>query len=87
MADRLRDRKSLLVINNHVIFWSHKLIMWPIYKQRNIGKPRRLAGNYMTHAEVMKLADEAGLEIVRVLGAGVIGGRLTQFMSQNESLP
>ena len=81
LVDRLRDKTSLLVINNHGNFWSHKLLMWPIHTLRNIGKPRRLAGNYMTHAEVVKLADEVGLEIVRVLGCGVIGGRLAKFMA------
>jgi len=78
-AARLRDETSWLVFNNHGNLWSHKLVLYPVHRLRHLGQARR-EGNYLSHREVLELAHAAGLRIERVLGCGLIGGRLARLM-------
>ena len=70
LAARLRDGQSLLVFNNHGNLWSHKLMMWPYYRLRQMGKGPRATGNYLTTEELRPLLEATGLRLNRVLPCG-----------------
>ncbi|MDD4352179.1 MAG: class I SAM-dependent methyltransferase [Candidatus Gracilibacteria bacterium] len=97
LAARLRDDSSWLVFNNHGYTLSYRLLAYPFYKIRSLGK-EILKANYLTHREVFQIADEAGLRIDRIFGYGVFSGkvvcmlpsdkavRLEKFAAQNTAL-
>jgi hypothetical protein len=76
LAARLHDETSWLVFNNRGNLWSLKIVGWPYYRARNLGSNRKPYGNYLRHSEVKQLLEQAGLRIVRVLGLGVLGGKI-----------
>jgi SAM-dependent methyltransferase len=75
LAARLKDRSSVLIVNNHGNLASHKAVMvvpeWFRYRGR-----RRQSGNRLSHRAVVRAAEEAGLSIQRLAGCGLLGGRL-----------
>lgn len=74
LRDRLRDKESRLVINNHGNLFSHKILMWPYHRIRewlHNESPR----HYLTHQAIVDLADRAGLEIESVHGYGLMGAK------------
>jgi SAM-dependent methyltransferase len=81
LRDRLRDGSSVLVLNNHGNLWSHKAILYPVHTMRRAGRPTT-SGNYLTHRQVLSLAQSAGLRAERVHGCGVFGGRLARFVPE-----
>jgi hypothetical protein len=80
LAARLRDETSLLVFNNHGNLFSHKLLFWPLHKLRSRRKGYRTEGNYMTNRQARRLAQEAGLEIIRTIGCGFMSGTLARLL-------
>lgn len=76
LAARLQDDRSLLVFNNHGNILSVKIIGWPYHRLRRIGRGWQPRGNYLRHGQVKQLLAGAGLRIVRVIGLGVLGGKL-----------
>ncbi len=76
IAVRLKDNESVFIFNNHGNLWSVKLLGWPFYRLKNIGRGWIPKGNYMTHAQVMKLLDLAGLKLVSRQGIGFLGGTI-----------
>jgi SAM-dependent methyltransferase len=75
LARRLRTRESLLIFNNHGNPYSHKALMWPYHRLRRLGRGRPTSGNYMSHREVLRLVEGAGLEIVEDHGYGLLSGK------------
>ncbi|MDH3512847.1 MAG: class I SAM-dependent methyltransferase [Gammaproteobacteria bacterium] len=86
LAARLRDSSSWLVFNNHGNLWSHKLLLWPLHRLRRLGRGYLTAGNYMTNRQARKLADQAGLRIERVIGAGVLSAKVAGRMSVDSAV-
>jgi len=76
LAARLQDDQSWLVFNNHGNLWSLKIIGWPYHRLRSFRRGRKPYGNYLRHSEVKQLLAQAGLRIARVIGLGVLGGKL-----------
>lgn len=81
LADRLKDDTSLLVFNNHGNTFSHKILLWPLHKIKNRGKGYQTEGNYMTNAQAHRVADEAGLTIIKTIGSGLLGGTIARAVS------
>ena len=79
LAKRLKDDKSILIFNNHGNLFSHKLLLWPLHKIRGLGKGYRTAGNYMTNSQAHRVAEKAGLTIIRTIGCGFIGGTIAKI--------
>jgi hypothetical protein len=86
LGERLRDESSWLIFNNHGNLWSHKLLMWPYHKLRQRRRAQPLAGNYLSHREIVRLVEEAGLKIERVLGAGVLSAKAIHLVSPERLL-
>lgn len=80
LVARLRDDSSLIVFNNHGNPWSHKALLWPVHALRRKGKGYLSEGNYMTHAQVMQLAEEAGLRIISRYGYGHVGAKALRLL-------
>ena len=81
MQRRLRDESSLLVFNNHGNLWSHKALLWPVHKAAGRVQPGS-AGNYLSHRQVMRLVERAGLRVERVVGCGVLGARTSRRLPE-----
>ena len=79
LAARLRNRHSLLVFTNHGNLFSYKLLLWPYHRLRRVGRPHPTVGNYLTHAQVIELLAEAGLEVVTRFGCGFISPHVYRF--------
>ncbi len=86
LAARLKDDSSRLIFNNHGNLFSHKLLLWPVHALRRSGKGYLSEGNYMTHGQVVRLLDAAGLEIVRSVGCGMLGGHVAKILGQERTL-
>ena len=86
LASRMRDETSWLVFNNHGNLFSSKLVAWPVHRLRNLGKGWQPKGNYLRHAEVMRLLRAAGLRLVRRFGVGVFGGSICQRLPYEVAL-
>lgn len=80
MAARLRDNSSWLVFNNHGYPWSYRLLGYPVYAMRGLGKGKSKP-RYLTNGEVKRLAEEAGLRIDRITGCGLFSGKVTRMVS------
>jgi SAM-dependent methyltransferase len=76
LAARLADDSSWLVFNNHGNLWSIKIVGWPYHRLRHMGGGYRPAGNYLSHSQVKTMLHQAGLRVVRVMGMGVLGGKV-----------
>ena len=74
LGSLLKDSSSLLVFNNHGNLLSHKLVAAPIHLAKRRGR-RHESGNYMTHGQVVRLAEGAGLRIEGVLGYGMFSAK------------
>lgn len=81
LARRLRDDSSILVVNNHGNLWSHKALLWPVHKAAGRVRPGT-SGNYLSHRAVVRLLEQAGLRVERVLGCGVLGARLARQLPE-----
>ena len=81
LAARLKDKTSCIVFNNHGNLWSHKLVLWPFHKLRRLDRRYRTEGNYMTNGQAKRLAKQAGLQIDRVVGCGLLGAKAMRLMS------
>jgi Methyltransferase domain len=79
LRQRLRDKSSLIVFNNHGNIWSHKAILYPLHATRR-GKRPKTSGNYMSHRQVTSLGRSVGLRVERAYGCGVIGARLARVL-------
>jgi len=86
LAARLRDESSLLVFNNHGNLWSPKILLWPYYRVRSAHKSWQTQGNYLRHSQIMQLLESTGLRVVRVIGLGLLGGKIAGRMSFDRSL-
>ena len=86
LAARLRDKQSLLVFNNHGNLWSHKLLLWPYYQLKRIGKGRVTTGNYLTAAQFRPLLDAAGLRLNRVLPSGFYSAKALRLLGFEKTL-
>ncbi|MGD0540345.1 MAG: class I SAM-dependent methyltransferase [Tepidisphaeraceae bacterium] len=75
LAARLRDERSLLVFNNHGNMWSHKLLLWPYYRLKRMGKGRGTTGNYLTTGQLRPMLEAAGLRLNRVLPSGFFSAK------------
>ena len=78
----LRDERSLLVVNNHSNLFSHKALLWPVHRLRHADKVT--SGNYLTHRELARTFQSAGLEIVARYGAGVVPARIYAIAKKPE---
>lgn len=86
LAGRLRDESSLLVFNNHGNLWSLKILAWPYHRMRSAQKGWQSQGNYLRHSQIKRLLESAGLRIVKVIGLGVLGGKIAARMPFDRSL-
>ncbi|PWU09035.1 MAG: hypothetical protein C5B50_28210 [Verrucomicrobia bacterium] len=86
LARRLKDQTSWLVLNNHGNLLSVKLAAWPYHRLRSLGKGWQPRGNYMSHREVCLLAAKAGLQIVKRIGYGVLGGTVCHRLPYKRAL-
>lgn len=86
LAARLKDRRSLLVFNNHGNLWSHKLLMWPVYKLRRMGKGRSVTGNYLTTGTMLPLLAEAGLRLHRTFPSGFYSAKILPIAGYNRAV-
>jgi SAM-dependent methyltransferase len=86
LSSRLKDETSWLVFNNHGNLWSSKLVAWPFHRLRNLGKGWQPRGNYLRHAEVIRLLNDAGLRLVRRAGLGMLGGSICQRLPYETAL-
>jgi SAM-dependent methyltransferase len=86
LAARLRDGQSLLVFNNHGNLWSHKLLMWPYYRLKQMGKGRRTSGNYLTTAQLRPLLEAAGLRLNRVFPSGFYSAKAIRLAGYEKTL-
>jgi SAM-dependent methyltransferase len=85
LRDRLRDRSSVIVFNNHGNLWSHKAVLYPVHMIRRASRPTT-AGNYLTHRQVLSLAEDVGLRVQRVHGCAMFGGRLARWVPEQQVL-
>lgn len=85
LAARLRDDSSLLVFNNHGYLWSYRLLAYPVYAMRRLGKEGSKP-NYLTHRDVMRLVAQAGMRIDRVMGCGVFSGKVASMISSDKAV-
>jgi hypothetical protein len=85
LRQRLRDRSSLIIFNNHGNMWSHKAILYPLHAARH-GRGPKTSGNYLSHRQVTRLAKSVGLRVQRAYGCGVIGARLTRALPEEHLL-
>lgn len=74
---RLAGPEAILIFNNHGNLFSHKLVTAAPRMLRHRGT-HQPSGNVLTEHELRRVAREARLEIRRVAGAGLLGGRLAQ---------
>jgi hypothetical protein len=85
LRSRLRNDSSVIIFNNHGNLWSHKALLYPIHKMR--GKAiSGVSGNYLTHREIVRVADSVGLRVRRFAGCGVLGGRIARNLSEDRAV-
>ncbi len=85
LVKRLKNANSWLIFNNHSNLLSIKLLMWPYYALKKRNDSHQLSGNYLTHTQVLELAEKAGLHIERVAGYGLLGGKIAKLLSFDKS--
>jgi SAM-dependent methyltransferase len=86
LAARMADDTSWLVFNNHGNLWSIKIAGWPYHRLRHMRGGWRPAGNYLSHSQVKAMLRRAGLRVVRVVGMGVLGGKVCGHLSPARAL-
>ncbi|GAB3915622.1 hypothetical protein GCM10011575_46940 [Microlunatus endophyticus] len=85
LAARLRNSSSILIFNNHGHLLSHKALLAVPHWIRRRGA-RRQSGNLMTHRKVVVTARQSGLQVQRVAGCGVLGGRLAKMIPRSAAV-
>ncbi|MGA3068155.1 MAG: class I SAM-dependent methyltransferase [Tepidisphaeraceae bacterium] len=85
LRNRLRERDSALVFNNHGNPWSHKLLLWPYHRIRRLGRKRVTTGNYLSHGQIMALLQSAGLRLVRVTGCGFYSPKVAKIVGDKRA--
>lgn len=83
LAGMLRDKNSVLIFNNHGNPCSRAAIASPI-KSLWLRENRQTGINFVTHAEVMELMNEVGLQIEHRLGSNIAGKKLSRLINRNE---
>jgi SAM-dependent methyltransferase len=83
LAARLKDETSILVFNNHGNLYSHKLLFWPIHKLRFLGTAYSPEANYLTNHQVCRIANQAGLQVIRIAGCGMLGGKSSRLFGND----
>jgi SAM-dependent methyltransferase len=86
LASRLRDKSSLLVINNHGNLWSHKLLLWPYHKIKRLAAGRGITGNYLRNNALTGLFRQAGLELISVSGCGFWSPKSIRLLGYDRAL-
>jgi SAM-dependent methyltransferase len=86
LAARLLDEQSWLIFNNHGNLASLKILGWPYHRLRGLGAGGKPYGNYLKHSEVKSLLQRSGLRVVRILGLGVLGGKICGFLPFDRAL-
>ncbi len=86
LTARLRDESSIIVFNNHGALCSHKALLWPFHAIKRMGKGYLSEGNYLSHRQVQRIADEAGLEIIGRFGCGVLSNKYMRFAGYEKTL-
>jgi SAM-dependent methyltransferase len=86
LAARLKDDTSRLIFNNHGNPFSHKLPVWPFHQLRRLGGGYHPAGNYLTHGEIRRLIDSAGLSITETHGFGYLSAKAVPFLGYGRVL-
>lgn len=79
----LRDESSRIILNNHSAAASHKAIP---YVLRRLRGRIRTTGRILSHREISRMADAAGLRIVEKRGLGVIGAKSMSILGPDRSL-
>jgi SAM-dependent methyltransferase len=75
VASRLASPRSVLVFTNHGNLLSHKLLLSPLHLSRRGRKYDSRQGNYLTHWQIERLVEAAGLQIDAVYGYGLLSAR------------
>lgn len=78
----LRDSTSRIVFNNHAHLWSYKVVTWPSACASRRIHSDTSSRNFLTHAEVERMATRLGLVIERRVGYGFFSAkalRLTTY--------
>lgn len=77
----LKGSESILIINNHGNLWSHKAILWPYHRLRaRFSRQKTLAGNCLSHSDLVDLLRASGLRVRRRFGCGVLGAKALKFL-------
>ena len=84
LAARLKSQESVLIFNNHGNLRSLKYI-GRLLRKRRASLSWQLRGNLLSESEVHALVAEAGLEIIRCRGIGLLGGRISQVLPRKVS--
>jgi 2-polyprenyl-3-methyl-5-hydroxy-6-metoxy-1,4-benzoquinol methylase len=79
LAQRLRDRESRLIVNNHNNLMSYKILAWPVYRLRH-AISGCLMPNYLTLQKAKRIFMEAGLELVAAHGYGQFSARVLHML-------
>ncbi|MCA8927172.1 MAG: methyltransferase domain-containing protein [Alphaproteobacteria bacterium] len=71
LREVMRDRNSVLIINNHGNPYSHRMLFLPYHYLKDKLNGKDLYG-YLTNSTVRKYLDDAGFEIITIKGSGFI---------------
>lgn len=80
LAKRLKDKSSLLILNNHSNPISYKALLWPYHYTRIFILGRRTSGNYLTIQQLRAVIDAAGLEILSIVGMGFMSAKFLSLL-------
>lgn len=80
LAARLRDRNSCLIINNHGNLFSYHFFRSSLEKVlKSVHHKQPL--NYLSHATVCKMIEQAGLEVIAMYGYSYLSSKSLLFFS------
>jgi len=82
LARRLRNDESLLVFNNHGNLLSLKALVHPLRVVRRRHDNWKTSGNLMTDRQIRELTKANGLEIISVMGCGILTGHVAELLPQ-----
>ncbi|MDQ3342206.1 MAG: class I SAM-dependent methyltransferase [Actinomycetota bacterium] len=86
LAARLKDRDSRLLFDNHGNLSSYKALRWPGSVLRRGQPVYESAGNVLSHGDVMRVLDDAGLDVVARHGYGLLSGKAPQLFGYDRVL-
>lgn len=84
MRERLRGPDGRILLNNHGNLASHKALA--AGGRRLAGRAGGVTGNVLSHRRVVALVEAAGLQVVRVTGRGLLGGRICGLLPFDRAL-